>query len=147
MARDNAWLADRLADLQRRHFADVKPVNLVQVRFGRVTKTRLGSISTRRLKGKEPITLITMNGLFRNEEVPAEVIDAVLGHEFTHYAHGWHSPLPKLYAHPHRGGIVDKELIARGLGPALQQQQIWVKTHFARHYLAAKPLARRRLWR
>ena len=148
MARDNAWLANRLADLQTKHFADIKPVNLVQVRFGRITKTRLGSISTRRLKNKEPISLITINGLFRDESVPPEVIDAVLAHEFTHYAHGWHSPLPKLYSHPHRGGVVDHELVERGLADKLKQQQQWVKLNFARYYRAAQPtLARRRFWR
>ena len=145
--RDNHWLANRLEMIRQKHFSDVKVVNLIQVRFGRVAKTRLGSITTRKLAGREPISLITMNGLFRHEEVPVAVIDAVLGHEFTHYAHGWHSPLPKLYSHPHKGGVVDKELRQRGLGRALQQQTAWVKESFAQHYRAAKPLVKPRLWR
>lgn len=145
--RDNAWLANRLEQLRQRHFSDVPIGNLIQVRFGRITKTRLGSISTRKLAGKPPISLITINGLFRNPEVPAEVIDAVLGHEFTHYAHGWHSPLPKLYSHPHRGGVVDKELRDRGLTAALRVQTKWVKEHFARHYRAERPLVKPRFWR
>jgi hypothetical protein len=145
--RDNTWLANRLEQLRQRCFEDVAIGNLIQVRFGRITKTRLGSITTRRLAGKPAISLITINGLFRNQEVPAEVIDAVLGHEFTHYAHGWHSPHPKLYSHPHRGGIVDKELLERGLGSALKEQQRWVKGNFARLYRAERPLAKPRLWR
>ncbi len=140
--RDNAWLAARLAEIRQRHFRDIPVKNTVQVRFGGVTRTRLGSITTRRLKGKDPISLITLNGLFRDPSVPTDVIDAVLSHEFVHYAHGWHSPLPRLYKHPHQGGVVDKELTARGLATALVNQEAWVKKHFARHYRAAKALAR-----
>lgn len=129
--RTNRWLADRLEWLAGRYFADVPINNRLQVRFSRPVKTRLGSITTRKLKGQPPISLISINGLFRDDGVPESVIDAVLGHEFIHYAHGWHSPLPRLYRHPHRGGVVDQELRDRGLSQVLIQQNKWVKHNFA----------------
>lgn len=146
MSRNNQWLATRLDEVRRRFFAEITIGNRIQVRFGRITRSRLGSITTRRLKGKDPISLITINGLFRDPIVPEIVVDAVLGHEFIHYLHGWHSPLPQLYSHPHKGGIVDKELVARGLGEPLKEQKRWVKRCFGDLWRAHQPsLVRRRI--
>ncbi len=139
--RDNKWLADLLFRLHAEYYADVPIMNLVLVRFARASKTRLGSIIARPRKGhKEMVTTITINELFRNEEeVPEYVIIATLLHEFAHYAHGFHSPLPQKYRYPHRGGIVNKEIRARGGGEILKQQESWIKNSY-KPFLRSKRL-------
>ena len=139
--RSNHWLANRLELIHQQYFTDIPVSNTLQVRFGRITKTRLGSISSRPrpLKGDRQAnpkrSIITLNGLLRDPSVPVEVIDAVLGHEFIHYSHGFHSPLPQLYRFPHQSGVVDAELVKRGLGPALKFEHEWTKRQFVKLYL------------
>ena len=135
MERNNQWLKERLNWLHQKYFIDVKIANTILVRFGRITKTRLGSITTKKLKRfSQPVTVISLNKLLKLEEVPLYVIDTVLAHEFTHYCHGFHSPLPKLYRYPHQAGVVDQELKKRGLSEALQQERKWTKTKFLKIY-------------
>lgn len=130
--RDNRWLAERLTVLHRTYFADVPVGNMLFVRFGRKSRTRFGSIIARPKRGHgQPVTYITVNALFREEEVPEYVIDATLAHEFSHYAHGFHSPLPRKYAHPHRGDVVNKEIRARGMEATLRSQEAWTKAEYA----------------
>ena len=89
--RDEAWLQQLLDETWDAYFADVPQENDVRIVFGRRTKRRLGSIS---LDPKnQEVSIITMNGLFRREEVPEQIILATLVHELTHYAHGFNSPL------------------------------------------------------
>lgn len=129
--RTNIWLADRLHQIQKNNFADVLVENTILVRFGRSSKTRFGSIIARPRTGySQPVTYITINSLFQDVSVPEFVIDATLAHEFTHYCHGFHSPLDQLYKYPHRGGIVNKEIKTRGLGEILEQQRVWIKTEY-----------------
>lgn len=129
--RTNQWLAERLHTLHEAHFADVPIGNTLYVRFGRATRSRLGSIIAKpSSQHTKPVTYITVNNLFRDETVPEYVIDAVLAHEFAHYTHGFHSPLEQRYKHPHRGGVVDKEIRARGAGELLDQQGRWLKTEY-----------------
>lgn len=126
--RTNQWLADYLQELYLTHYTDVPIPNKLVVKFGRKSRSRFGSIiaKTDHTTGKL-VTYIAINHLFRDPEVPDYVIGATLMHEFAHYAHGFHSPLPRKYQHPHRGGIVDKEIISRGGGELLKLQEKWVK--------------------
>jgi hypothetical protein len=126
--RTNQWLADYLQELYLDHYTDVPIPNKLVVKFGRKSRSRFGSIiaKTEKSTGKL-ITYISINQLFRDPEVPDYVIGATLMHEFAHYAHGFHSPLPRKYTHPHRGGIVDKEIIKRGGEALLKDQEKWVK--------------------
>lgn len=142
--RNNDWLADRLAEIWYRHFSDVKQCNEVDIKFGRSSKSRLGSIgmpgwqdkhsryrylpNRQRRKGR---STITVTGYFKDERVPAYVVDVTVAHELVHYAHGFHSPYPQLYRYPHRGGVVDKELRQREMGKLLKQQQVWLKRHWS----------------
>jgi hypothetical protein len=129
--RDNQWLAQQLTTLTQLYFPDITVLNTVFVRFGRSSKTRFGSIIARPVSGYPlPVTYITINSLFRDEQVPEYVIQATLLHEFVHYAHGFHSPLQRKYRYPHRGGIVNKEIVARGASAILEQQEAWVKAHY-----------------
>lgn len=130
--RDNKWLAERLSEIRRRYFPDVQIENTIYVRFGRANRTRFGSIIARPRAGfTRPVTYITINSLFKTEEVPDYVIDATLVHEFVHYTHGFHSPLEHLYNYPHKGGIVNKEIRKRGAGEILDLQTTWIKNYYS----------------
>lgn len=136
--RNNAWLESRLEMIQKAYFADIKPSNAIVIKFGREARTRLGSI--RKQYGKSFINRITnhydseilMNGLFKNETIPDYIIDATIGHELCHYAHGFSSPLPQLSRYPHSGKIVDREMIKRGMGDMLLNQKKWLKQNWVR---------------
>lgn len=110
--RDDHWLASELNRIWERFFSDVPRVNTVQVSFGRHWTTRLGLIT---LSRENQNTYIGINGLLRHDEVPDFVHRATLAHELAHYAHGFGSPLPQRFSHPHKGGVVTKELMSRGL--------------------------------
>lgn len=136
--RDNKWLAARLGALHAEYFSDIQVENTILVRFGRATRNRFGSIIAKPVDGHRlPVTFISINALFKDEEVPQYVIDATLLHEFVHYAHGFHSPLKQKYRYPHKGGIVNREIRERGAGEFLKLQNIWVKQHY-RTFLRAK---------
>jgi len=120
---DNHFLRERFLEIYRRYFSDIQLKNKVVLRFGRKTKTRLGSIMLNRKKE----SIVTINGLFRDPQVPVFMIDATLAHEFVHYLHGFSSEKEQLYSYPHRGGIVDRELKKRGLAEILLKQKIWLK--------------------
>lgn len=126
------------------YFNDVKGHrDLVDISFGRRAKTRLGSI--KQTGGLKKRSIITINGLFRDEAIPEEIINATIAHELCHFVHGFSSPLPQLASHPHQGGIVDKELKGRGLGDLLTFQKKWLKTEWPAIVKANfKPVARLR---
>jgi putative component of toxin-antitoxin plasmid stabilization module len=129
MARDEAWLAERLRLLMENHFADVPQGHPIVTRYGYRARYRFGSIVARR-----GTTHILVNQLYADPFVPTYVVDATLAHELAHYAHGYGSGLPKLHAHPHRGGVVDEELEQRGLGELTRKADAWRKAHWAAFY-------------
>lgn len=147
--RTNDDLSDILADLWYRHFPDVPQPNDVTIKFGQKAATRLGSIKWGRKATKQADgslqrrSIITITGHFKDSIIPDEVVRAVIGHELVHYAHGFSSPNPKLHAHPHHGGIVDKELKTRGLGDILKTEKCWLKDHWPM-YLKNHHTSRRR---
>lgn len=130
--RDNTWLKDRFQYLYQRYFSDIKIINNIIVHFGRPTRTRLGSIK-QTSRNKTANSIITINGHFRNPEIPSYVIDAVLAHEFAHYAHGFCSPHKQAYCKPHQGGVVDKYLINKGLSDILKSEKIWIKQNWQQY--------------
>jgi hypothetical protein len=149
--RNNNYLEERLYLLWEDHFADVPRKNLVLIKFGKKSKRQLGSIRWVRertgvkslLKKRvdeykeqddKRISLITITKYFQDERIPEYVIDGTIAHELVHYVHGFHSPLQQLYKHPHKGGIVKKELIKRGLGEVHRSAEGWLK-HEWRKYL------------
>lgn len=134
--RDNEWLENRLEYIQRKHFADLNISKTLTIKFGRRAKTRLGSIKKvysksllEKMAGKFE-TEILITGYFKDEKVPEYVIDATIGHELCHYAHGFSSPLPQIANHPHRGSIVRKELEKRGMGEIEKKQKKWIKQNW-----------------
>ena len=128
-ARDVRWLEERVRLLRENHFADVAQGYPIVVRFGTRAQRRFGSITSR-----NGVSHIMVNLLYANPDVPVYVVDETLAHELAHYAHGFGSGLPRLYDDPHRGGVVDKELIKRGLGEVHLKAQEWRDTHWGNVY-------------
>ena len=121
--RSDLWLQSRLEKIWQVLMPEVERKNKVTIRFKGNWKNKFGHI--RRLK--DGSTEIIINNLFRNDKVPEHIIDTTIAHELVHYLHGFHSPLPKLYQHPHKGGIVNKELRKRGFHFLLKLERDWIK--------------------
>lgn len=138
--RPQIWLETALRDVWTRHFSDVPAANAVGIAYCRPSKTRLGWIA---LSESGLSTRIGINRLLRHREVPEEVAIVTIAHELVHYGHGFGSPLPQRYADPHAGGIVEQELVARGLDVALQRYQDWLMTTWAAFYARRGPAAAR----
>lgn len=140
--RDNRWLAQRLKGIWERYFPEIKQKNEVIVRFGRRSKTRLGSIclsgqgstlltlGLKKILNIKPKTIITINGFFKSKKIPEYVVDGVIAHELTHYAHGFGSTHKRKFKYPHKHGVVRKEMDARGLSELLGREKKWVKANW-----------------
>lgn len=120
--RDEKWLNERLVQIWRLLFPDVEKANEVKAVFKGKWKNKFGHIVK---KKKE--TEIAINGLFSEPIVPEYVIDATLAHELIHYMHGFGSPLKQKYKHPHKGGVVTKELLKRGFGHSMRLERGFYK--------------------
>lgn len=145
--RDELWLQGLLDQTWDRYFLEVPQANIVRIVFGRRAKRQLGSI---RLDPKDPsVTIITMNGLFRDSVIPEFVVQSTLVHELIHYAHGFNSPLDQQHKHPHAGGVVRREYAERGLEQLYLDQQKWLKAHWPdivrQNFAPPKPRRRRRV--
>ena len=122
--RTPEWLATELDLIWGEYFADTPRVNEVQIEFYRPWKRRLGVI---RLCEPDNSTYIGINSLLGHQDAPYCATLITVAHELVHYCHGFGSPLPQQYRHPHRGGIVTRELLARGLGPQLEEYTSWIE--------------------
>jgi hypothetical protein len=126
--RDQEWLENLLADIWYQHFRDVEQNNDVVIIWAKRAKRRLGSIE---IDGRDGHTsIIKVNRLFQDLEVPEYVIRATIVHEMTHYAHGFGSPHDKKQQHPHSGGVIRKEFAERGLVDLYLQQKRWLKDNW-----------------
>lgn len=126
LPRDNKWLLYRLDHIWSKHFSDVSQENPLFVRFGRYSKFRLGSI---KLDRKTEKSYITITGMFKNHKIPQEVIDHTLAHELIHYAHGFSSKRVRLHKYPHHGGVVNKEMVSRGMEYLHTAYKAWIKDY------------------
>lgn len=124
--RDNNWLALRFDFIWSKYFPKLKQTNPLQIRFGRFSKYRLGSI---KLNRKTNRSLITITSMFKDHKIPSYVVDHTLAHELIHYAHGFSSKRIRLHKYPHAGGIVRKEMESRGLGHLTGAYKDWVKQY------------------
>ncbi len=124
--RDNNWLLSRLDLIWTKYFSDVPQTNKVFIKFGRYSKYRLGSI---RLDRRTKSSLITITSMFKDLKIPAGVVDHTIGHELTHYAHGFSSTQPRLHRYPHAGGVVKREMEDRGMGYLHEAYKKWVKKY------------------
>jgi hypothetical protein len=135
MKREDIWLDEKLGQIWELLFPETPKENNVLVKFKGKSLRRFGCI-----KKKKKDSIIEINSLFQDERVPEYVIDTTLAHELVHYMHGFNSPLPQKYKHPHRGGIVDKELIKRGFGHNLNLEKIWAKNQWEKLFRVIKGL-------
>jgi hypothetical protein len=120
-----------LASIWERYFPDVPRVNEVQIAWCQPWKNRLGLI---RLSLDEKTSFIGINTLLQHELVPEYVLLTTVAHELVHYAHGFGSPLPRPYAHPHAGNVVNRELEKRGLGTYVRQCHLWIDREWFAFY-------------
>jgi hypothetical protein len=126
--RDERWLQGILDKIWDNYFPEVRQENDVRIVFGRRAKRRLGSISLD--PNDRKTSIITMNGIFRSQDIPEFVVEATIFHELTHYAHGFNSPLEKAQSHPHAGGVMRREFDERGLLDLYTQQKKWLKQNW-----------------
>ncbi len=144
--RSHTWLIGLLNNTWQKYFADLERLNDVSIVFGRNAKRRLGSIRQVAPRDKNSLTIITITGYFRDENVPEYIVTSTIAHELCHYAHGFASPHPKYSRHPHHGGIVDIELKNRGLGDQLKAQKLWLKQEWPK-VIGETNMVRRRRFR
>jgi len=67
--------------------------------------------------------------MFKDPKIPPEVVDHTIGHELTHYAHGFSSTHPRLHKYPHAGGVVRLEMGERGMEYLYDAYKKWVKLY------------------
>lgn len=113
------------------YFADTPRVNEVHIAYSYPWKSRLGLI---RLSLDNVMTFIGINELLQHPHVPDYVLLTTIAHELVHYKHGFGSPLPRQYKHPHANRIVDRELEARQLGEPLRSCNEWIDRHWYAFY-------------
>jgi hypothetical protein len=130
MKRDEAWLQQVLDKIWDNYFPEVSQTNDVRIVFGRRAKRRLGAISLD--PGDRQTSLITINAIFKRDDIPEFIVEATIFHELTHYAHGFNSPLSQAQAHPHAGGVMRREFAERGLLDLYTQQKRWLKDNWPR---------------
>ena len=140
--RDDEWLSNKMYYLWENFFVDVPRLNMVIIKFGKHSKRQLGCIgwlnkTTKRIEkimngqgqvDHKKTTLINITSYFKDENIPEEVVTSTIAHEMCHYAHGFNSPLNQMYDHPHKGGLIRKELQNRGLGDMYKFSKKWLKS-------------------
>lgn len=119
-------MLSRLDYLWEKYFPDIPQTNKVFIKFGRFAKFRLGSI---RLDRHTKSSYITITAMFKDPKIPSEVVDHTIGHELTHYAHGFSSTYPRLHRYPHAGGVVGMEMRQRGMENSYKSYKIWIKEY------------------
>lgn len=146
--RTDEWLEEQLYEIWENHFADMPRTNKVIITFGKHAKRQLGCIKhlqaapTKKLAkmsdvygpaDHNSISLITITSYFKDESIPDIVVKSTIAHELCHYAHGFSSPLPRLYNHPHKHGVVRKELKKRGLDDQYKISQRWIHANWLKY--------------
>ena len=148
--RTNEWLENRFEYIYRKYFADLEAPNQIDIKWGRRSRRQLGCIKRERPRTladhfkPDFVTIIVINGLFKGGTIPVYVIDAVIVHEMAHYAHGFNSPLPKQHRHPHKGGVIKKELHSRDLTALEKRHKLWMKENWQKYLKANFPSPRKR---
>jgi hypothetical protein len=139
--RNQAWLEQEFETMWSRHFSDVSRPNRLTVKWGRVSRTRLGAITARGgdIYHNPEVSEIRLNPLLQSSNVPVEVIWQTMAHEATHYCHGFCSPHPRKYRHPHKGNVIVKEFMARDLLAIHNKSHQWLKMHWQTYVTSSVP--------
>ena len=85
------------------------------------------------IQDEKSVSVITITKYFQKEDIPEFVITSTIAHELCHYTHGFNSPLPKQFRHPHQGGIVNKEMDKRGLRDIRLKTGKWLKDNWSQY--------------
>ncbi|GCE05203.1 hypothetical protein [Dictyobacter aurantiacus] len=117
--------------LWHNYFADIPCVNEVTIAYCYPWKGRLGLI---RLSADASMTFIGVNTLLQMSQIPEYVLITTIAHELVHYIHGFGSPLPRRYKHPHANKVVDRELEQRQLGAYLHACNEWIDNYWYSFY-------------
>ncbi|HLZ57465.1 MAG TPA: hypothetical protein VKR06_11000 [Ktedonosporobacter sp.] len=115
----------------QQYFSDLPRVNYVSIDYCYPWKSRLGLI---RLSQDQTTSFIGINALLQIPQVPEYVLITTIAHELTHYAHGFGSPLPRRWKHPHANKVVDHELERRELGEYLRCCNEWIDKQWYSFY-------------
>jgi len=115
----------------QKHFPDIPRINEVQIAYAYPWKRRLGLI---RLSLDNTTSFIGINALLQHLSLPEHVLITTVAHELAHYAHGFGSPLPRLYQHPHANNVVNRELEKRDLGELLRLCDEWIDKQWLAFY-------------
>ena len=151
--RNQEWLENRFEYIYRKYFADLEAPNQIEIKWGRRSRRQLGCIKKEQSSAGWQIadhfksdftTIIVINGLFEDEKIPLFIVDAVIAHELSHYAHGFNSPLPQKHRHPHKGGVIRKELKKRDLAALEKRQKQWMKKNWQKYLQNNFPISPRR---
>jgi len=126
--RDNILLKERLTQISGKLFPELNTSSII-IKFKGKSKYKFGHIKRTRNN-----TEIAINSLFKDLLVPQYVIDLTIAHELVHYSHGFQSPLPKKFKYPHKGGVVRKELIRKGLANFLRREKLFFKKEWSEIY-------------
>jgi hypothetical protein len=113
------------------YFTDCLRMNEVVIDYCYPWKSRLGLI---RLSLDTTLTYIGINSLLQLSEVPEYVLVTTIAHEMVHYLHGFGSPLPRRYKHPHANRVVERELEQRDLGQYLHSCNEWIDNYWYSFY-------------
>jgi hypothetical protein len=124
-------LAQYLDRMWQDYFSDIARTNSVDIAYCHPWKRRLGLI---RLSLDGAKSFIGINALLQSQEVPEYVLLTTIAHELTHYAHGFGSPLPRIFEHPHANNIVQRELTRRGLGELASRCDDWIDKQWFSFY-------------
>ena len=123
------YLASKAAALIRENFSDRGITNFLVVKWGtKKSKRVLGHIKA--LNTSEYGSIIEINPLLKNLNVPEYVLDYILMHELTHYFQGFGSNHERKHRHPHKGGIVEKELERHGWKEITEKSEKWIKENW-----------------
>jgi hypothetical protein len=126
--RDDLWLRNRLDIVWDKIIPEVERKNEVVIRFKGKWKNKFAHIKMLRNGSTE----IAINSLFRYPDVPDFILETTIAHELIHYMHGFQSPYPQQFRHPHKGGIVDKEIKKRGYDFLFSLERDWVRKNWFR---------------
>lgn len=120
-----------LDSIWHNYFSDIPRLNAIDIAYCQPWKRRLGLI---RLSLDGTKSFIGINALLQLQEVPDCVLSITIAHELTHYAHGFGSPLPRIFEHPHANNIVQRELVRRGLGELASRCDEWIDKQWFSFY-------------
>lgn len=128
------YLAKKTAALIRENFSQKGVTNLLIVRWGGKWSRKLGHIKPLKNDKKQDVefgSIIEINSLLKSVDIPEYILDYVLMHELTHYFQGFGSNHERKFKHPHRGGLVDKELQRLGWNEIMEKSEKWLKENWA----------------